>query len=54
MRDRGEPFLMPAEVIGATDPEPEIRRSLSTEEFAEGFAEGRAWPFEVALARALE
>ena len=54
MRDRGEPFLMPAEVIGATDPEPEIRRSLSAEEFAEAFAEGRAWPFEVALARALE
>jgi predicted ATPase len=48
-RDRGEPFLTPAEIVGLTDPEALARAALTPAEFDVAFEEGRAWPREQAI-----
>jgi len=48
-RDRGEPFLTPAEIVGLTDPEALARAALTPAEFDAAFEEGRAWPREQAI-----
>jgi len=54
MRDSGDPFLMPGVVMGLRDPESDVRQALSADDFEASFAEGRAWPADVATARAIE
>ena len=52
LRDGGEPFLTPSEVIGLSDPAGETRAALSPEAYAAAFAEGQAWTRDDALERA--
>jgi tetratricopeptide (TPR) repeat protein len=49
MRDRGGPFLTPAENLGLPDPEIAARAALPAAEFDAAYAEGRSWPIETAL-----
>jgi len=54
LRDRGEPFLVPGEVMGLRAIGPEIRAGLRADEFDAAFAEGRAMPRHEATLMAIE
>ena len=50
MRDRGQRFFTPSDVIPFPDPEPAARAALPVTEFEQAWKEGRDWPAEVAVA----
>ncbi|HEY7025226.1 MAG TPA: adenylate/guanylate cyclase domain-containing protein [Candidatus Limnocylindrales bacterium] len=54
MRDRGDPFLVPSAVMGIHEAEPDVRATLSAEQFDEAFEEGRAWPRDQAIDMAIK